>query len=58
MSWFLFCCIRCPLSKAVIRFYELTEGGILWFTNLTAIDPTMSLPLIMCLSNLLIIEVI
>lgn len=54
----MFCYIICTLSKAVIRFYELTEGGILWFTNLTAIDPTMSLPLIMCLSNLLIIEVI
>ncbi|KAL4149489.1 hypothetical protein QTP88_003430 [Uroleucon formosanum] len=46
-----------PSDDAVIRFYELTEGGILWFTNLTAIDPTMSLPLIMCLSNLLIIEI-
>ncbi|XP_022175252.1 mitochondrial inner membrane protein COX18 [Myzus persicae] len=46
-----------PSDDAVIRFYELTEGGILWFSNLTAIDSTMCLPLIMCLSNLLIIEV-
>lgn len=54
----MFCYIIYTLSKAVIRFYELTEGGILWFTNLTAIDSTMCLPIIMCLSNLLIIEVI
>lgn len=43
--------------KAVVRFNELAEGGTLWFQNLTAIDPVMCLPLILCLSNLLIIEV-
>lgn len=43
---------------AVARFYELSEGGALWFSNLTAVDPTMCLPLILCLTNLLIIEVI
>jgi len=46
-----------PSENAVLRFYELTEGGILWFQNLTLTDPIMSLPLILCLTNLLIIEV-
>ncbi|XP_050429554.1 cytochrome c oxidase assembly protein COX18, mitochondrial isoform X2 [Adelges cooleyi] len=46
-----------PSNDALIRFTELTEGGILWFTNLTDIDPTMCLPLILCLSNLLIIQI-
>lgn len=45
------------LFKAVIRFYELAEGGTLWFQNLTTVDPTFCLPLILCLSNLLIIQV-
>lgn len=43
--------------KAVIRFHELAEGGTLWFSNLTAADPTMCIPLTLCLINLLIIEV-
>lgn len=44
--------------KAVVRFHELAEGGALWFPNLTDVDPTMCLSLILCLTNLLIIEVI
>lgn len=43
--------------KAVVRFHELAEGGALWFPNLTDVDPTMCLSLILCLTNLLIIEV-
>ncbi|XP_050533353.1 cytochrome c oxidase assembly protein COX18, mitochondrial [Daktulosphaira vitifoliae] len=46
-----------PSNEAVIRFTELTNGGILWFTNLTEIDSLMCLPLLMCISNLLIIQV-
>lgn len=50
-------CLIIYILLAFVRFQELEVGGTLWFQNLTDIDPTLCLPLTLCLSNLLIIEV-
>lgn len=36
---------------------DLTTGGALWFTDLTAPDPTWTLPVLLGLTNLMAVEV-
>ena len=49
-------CHRCGRRLAASQVPSLTEGGALWFTDLTVADPTYMLPALAGLSFLLTIE--